>query len=340
MLDLDNVKSRYDEAFQLFLAGEVDEASDRVAVLGAEVRTKGGGLESLVEIHTSCFGHVAERTDPLSAGKVLVESSPLLVRGVMGYAMNYCMTDVVGSVTAELEALQTQLCEARRRLREDDEFQTLFATPISHELRNPLNSIIGFTNILLNEWAGPLNSEQKENLRLVLDAGQRLLQIVNDLVDICRIESGVTRSNVREVFLRDVIEETLEKLPAGAVHVDMANEQDSITTDDRRLVQALENVVGTMYPLSSDLHCAVEGNAGGAVITITFNAESLPADRVAQLFQPLFRLDGSRPVHGTGLSLYLSRIIIRDLLGGEIRTSAGADGEVILTVTLPASVPA
>ena len=92
----------------------------------------------------------------------------------------------------------------------------MFIASMSHELRTPLNSVIGFASIILKEWAGPVNVEQKENLASILRAGKLLLALVNDVIDVSKIEAGKIQPLVEEFDLDQVITEAVELITPEA----------------------------------------------------------------------------------------------------------------------------
>src|SRR6185369_16763356 len=142
--------------------------------------------------------------------------------------------------TAELE-------DANYRLREIDHLKSMFIASMSHELRTPLNSIIGFSSILLDEWVGPMNDEQKENLAIVLRAGKHLLSLINDVIDVSKIEAGLIEINPEEFELHDVISEvtaSLQKEIEGkGLKLQVASIRLKMHTDRRRLLQCVLNLL-------------------------------------------------------------------------------------------------
>ena len=86
-----------------------------------------------------------------------------------------------------------ELSEANMRLKDLDRLKSMFIASMSHELRTPLNSIIGFSSILRDEWMGPLNTEQKEKRAHIFRSGKHLLALINDVIDVSKIEAGKDR---------------------------------------------------------------------------------------------------------------------------------------------------
>lgn len=142
--------------------------------------------------------------------------------------------------TADLQA-------ANEKLKDLDRLKSLFIASMSHELRTPLNSIIGFSSILLNEWIGPLTSEQKENLSSVLRSGKHLLALINDVIDVTKIEAGKVDVKVEDFDLHDMVQETValvaQEIRSRHLALNLQVERVQLHTDRRRLMQCLLNLV-------------------------------------------------------------------------------------------------
>lgn len=220
-----------------------------------------------------------------------------------------------------------ELEEANGKLREIDRLKSMFIASMSHELRTPLNSVIGFSSILLNEWVGPMNDEQKENLATVLRAGKHLLSLINDVIDVSKIEAGLIEINLEEFELQDVLFEvtaSLKKeiegkgleLRVGSVHLKMH-------TDRRRLVQCVLNLLSNAvkYTEKGTISIAVNLVESGLVeISVEDTGIGIREEDRPKIFEPFVRLDANRlpGVHGTGLGLYLTRKLVMETLKGYI----------------------
>ncbi|MDP3177403.1 MAG: PAS domain S-box protein, partial [Spirochaetaceae bacterium] len=121
------------------------------------------------------------------------------------------------NIVEDLNEKTSELERANAKLRELDRLKSMFIASMSHELRTPLNSIIGFSSILLNEWIGPLSAEQKENLAAVLRAGKHLLSLINDVIDVSKIEAGKIESIAEEFEVRSVVAEAMESIRADTI---------------------------------------------------------------------------------------------------------------------------
>lgn len=148
-----------------------------------------------------------------------------------------------GTINARLELL-TRITD---RIMELDRLKSMFIASMSHELRTPLNSIIGFSSVLKKEWAGPVNEEQQSLLLAINRSGKHLLLLINDVIDISKIESGELDTHFENFDLHDVISEIVELMNKEFVkkHLELKVESIHLTmhTDRRRLFQSILNLV-------------------------------------------------------------------------------------------------
>jgi len=234
-----------------------------------------------------------------------------------------------------------ELEEANYKLREIDRLKSMFIASMSHELRTPLNSVIGFSSILLNEWVGPLNEEQKENLAIVLRAGKHLLSLINDVIDVSKIEAGLIEINRDEFELNDVIAEaatTLAKeIENNGLELQISCIRVKMHTDRRRLLQCVLNLLSNAVKYTekgtiSIVVNLVTGRIDGkneptpglekdfVEIYVEDTGIGVREEDKAKIFKPFVRLDSRLlpNVHGTGLGLYLTRKLVTETLKGEI----------------------
>jgi signal transduction histidine kinase len=152
------------------------------------------------------------------------------------------LEELVKTRTAELEI-------AKERAEEADRIKSAFLATMSHELRTPLNSIIGFTGILLQGMVGPLNDEQAKQLGMVYDSARHLLNLINDVLDISKIEAGQLKIASEPVDVLRVIgkvvqtETPLAEKKGLVLAAEVAPEVGQITSDRRRVEQILLNLV-------------------------------------------------------------------------------------------------
>jgi PAS domain S-box-containing protein len=241
-----------------------------------------------------------------------------------------------------------ELTAANERLKELDRLKSEFLASMSHELRTPLNSIIGFTEIVLAGLAGPLNEEQGRQLQMSLNSGRHLLALINDLLDLARIEAGRAAPHDRWFDLRGVLDEvanTLAPLAAQkalpvAVHI----AGDTRMISDRKMVyQIILNLAGNAVKFTERGRVEIRCEAVGDTIEVRVidTGIGIKSENVRLLFEAFRQLEGSarRRFEGTGLGLHLSKRLV-DLLGGTISVESEFGRGSTFTLTLPKARPA
>jgi PAS domain S-box-containing protein len=254
------------------------------------------------------------------------------------------LEELVKERTGELEEKTVQLERANIRLQELDRLKSVFLATMSHELRTPLNSIIGFTGILQQELVGPVNDEQKKQLGIVRDSSTHLLNLINDVLDISKIEAGQLTVAREPCDLRAAIEKVASnmRLIAGkkglALEVVIAPEIGTITSDQRRVEQIIFNLISNAIKFTDKgrviIQCSVKG--GEIVTSVTDTGIGIKNKDIDQLFEPFHQIDtGSvRQYEGTGLGLSICRKIL-DLLGGRIWVESEWGKGSTFSFTLP-----
>ena len=223
-----------------------------------------------------------------------------------------------------------------------------FLTGMSHELRTPLNAIIGFTGTLLMQLPGPLTEEQQKQLQIVQSSARHLLSLINDMLDLAKIESGKIELHLEPVTVQQVIDEVATALRSFAENKRLALEiltprnDIVITTDRRALHQILLNLTNNAIKYTErgsvrvDLTRKVSGNAAFVEIAIVDTGIGISAEDQARLFEAFEQLDTSstRRFEGTGLGLYLSQQLAT-LIGGNLRVQSEPKKGSTFTLTVP-----
>jgi len=259
------------------------------------------------------------------------------------------------NVEAQVVERTKELSVAKDEAESADRLKSAFLATMSHELRTPLNSIIGFTGILLQELAGPLNDEQQKQLGMVQGSARHLLALINDVLDISKIEAGELQIAAEPFDLRASIEKVisivrpLAEKKSLALSVTVGESVAAMTGDSRRVEQILLNLLGNAIKftesgsvtLAAMLVPDFKRNAEDAQIPavrlqVTDTGIGIKPEHVALLFQPFRQVDStlSRSHEGTGLGLAICRRLT-ELMHGAIAVQSRRHVGSVFAVTLP-----
>lgn len=232
------------------------------------------------------------------------------------------------------EHLETQVKErtmeleiAKEQAESADRLKSAFLATMSHELRTPLNSIIGFTGIILQEIVGPLSDEQRKQLTMVKNSAQHLLVLINDVLDISKIEAGQLEIVCEPYDLRRSIEETVGSARpiAEKKGIDLictiASDNGTIRGDRRRVEQVLLNLLSNAIKFTEKGSVTVkyEGDGDTVTIRVVDTGIGIREENQETIFQPFRQIDSglNREYEGTGLGLSISKRLV-ELMGGTI----------------------
>jgi len=219
-----------------------------------------------------------------------------------------------------------ELAEANCRLQELDHLKSMFIASMSHELRTPLNSILGFTGILLMGMSGELSAVQKKQLGMVKKSARHLLELINDVIDVSKIEAGKTELNMEAFDIGELVHDVGESFAVIAANKGLRLEWNKdgkveVSSDRRRVRQILMNLVGNAVKFTESGTVAISLSKAGEGVSIRVRDTGVGMQRedMARLFEAFSRItiQGRPVVEGTGLGLYLSQRIA-GLLGGKI----------------------
>lgn len=230
--------------------------------------------------------------------------------------------------TTDRKHFELALQEKNAELANANQAKDRFLATMSHELRTPLNAIIGFTGTLLMKLPGPLTAEQEKQLGTVQSSARHLLSLINDLLDLAKIEAGKVELYLEPVVCQQVIEEVATFLRPQAekkglaLHVTMPETELQLRTDKRALSQIVLNLASNAIKFTErgEVHLQLSAAAAGGDIRISVADTGVgirPEDQ-AKLFEAFSQVDHPiRRREGTGLGLYLSQKLAT-LLGGNI----------------------
>lgn len=249
------------------------------------------------------------------------------------------LEELVRKRTAELEV-------AREKAESADHLKSAFLATMSHELRTPLNSIIGFTGLLIQGLAGPLNDEQLKQLGMVQNSSRHLLELINDVLDISKIEAGQLDIISEPFDLAGSIEKVtglvspLAEKKGLAVRLEKQAGIGMFTGDKRRVEQVVINLLNNAIKFTDkgfvELSCSANGP--DIVISVRDTGIGIKPEDMERIFKPFQQIDTglSRRHEGTGLGLSITRKLI-DMMGGKILVQSEVGKGSTFTVILPAS---
>ncbi|OIO71230.1 MAG: hypothetical protein COW19_06355 [Zetaproteobacteria bacterium CG12_big_fil_rev_8_21_14_0_65_55_1124] len=250
-----------------------------------------------------------------------------------------------GRLEEEVKARTTELEQANRQLKELDQLKSMFIASMSHELRTPLNSIIGFTSITLDGLSGELNDTQRDQLQRVHKAGKHLLSLINDVIDISKVEAGRTDVLPAEFTLQDVVDEAVGVIqPLAAqkqlsLKVDIPQGTITLYTDRQRLLQCMLNLVSNAVKFTEKggITLSARGIGKDVEIAVSDTGIGIAKEDLPKLFEAFERLESHLRIKagGTGLGLYLTRRICMGLLQGRISVESTPGKGSIFTLHIP-----
>lgn len=287
-----------------------------------------------------------------------IKTSSGAVRRVIGVSRD------VTELKQQWQLLETQ----NQQLAENTRVKQEFITTTSHELRTPLTAVLGFSNVLLQGFFGTLNPKQTDYVERIHDSGQHLLDLINDILDLSRLEADRLELDCQAIFVPDVCEGVISLIRERALNqglklnVDLDPSIDWIVADPRRLKQMLLNLLanavkftqeGTVglkvyrqpLPLCADGPIATEvledngsGDRASEMIRFLVWDTGIGIDPVSQqkLFSPFSQIDSSlaRNQHGSGLGLVITRKLA-ELHSGTVTLESAPNQGARFTIALP-----
>ena len=230
--------------------------------------------------------------------------------------------------TRDAEKAQSE-AEAATRAKSD------FLANMSHELRTPINSIIGFSEVLEDELLGSLNASQREDVQYILKAGRHLLSLINDILDLSKVESGKMELEVDKVSLRGILDASLvmhrEKALRHGISLDLQMEPVTdivIEADERRLKQIMFNLLSNAVKFTPDggsVRVTAREITGAQEVetSIEDTGIGIKPEDVSKLFKEFSQLDSvyDKKYEGTGLGLALTKKLV-ELHGGRMQVAS------------------
>ncbi len=257
-------------------------------------------------------------------------------------ALGSAMSNALTYKTVQQQAIRLE--QANQELLEADRLRSEFVANMSHELRTPLNSIIGFSSILMKNRHQTLSEKDLDYSEKINRNGRHLLSLINDILDLSKIEAGRMEVEMRPTRVELVAKETVELLHTQAearrlaLELVVEGEIPEVRTDGDKLRQAIINLVGNAVKFTHQGGVTVRIYAKSNVVGIDVmdTGIGIPEDKVKVIFEPFRQVDSSttRQYGGTGLGLSITRSII-ELLGGRITVQSEMNKGSVFTILLP-----
>ncbi len=289
------------------------------------------------------------------------KGTEIIAKGDLDYKIGITKRDEIGDLVKSFENMclnlkksydelevkvakrTEELSQTNIRLKGLDKLKSMFIASMSHELRTPLNSIIGFTSVMLQGVAGKITEEQKKQLTMVQNSANHLLALINDIIDVSKIEAGKIELDIEEFNLSEIAQEVKDSFKVAAEEKDLElslemPEKLVIKSDERRTKQVLMNFVSNALKFTDKgkIEMNVAKKDGKAEVSVRDTGIGMKKEGMDKLFKPFSQLPikGRPKREGTGLGLYLSKKIA-DLLGGEIKAESEFGKGSVFTFTLP-----
>jgi signal transduction histidine kinase/CheY-like chemotaxis protein len=259
------------------------------------------------------------------------------------------LNEELGDTNRGVVALYAELDERAEQLRRASELKTRFLSNMSHEFRTPLNSILALSRLLLDRMDGDLTAEQERQVGYIRRSAESLLELVNDLLDLAKVEAGkidmkVTRFTVFSLFgtLRGALRPLLVS-PAVELIFEAGDDIPQLVTDEAKVAQILRNLISNALKFTEKgevrVHAQYEADQNLAVFSVRDTGIGIaPADQ-SRIFEEFSQVDSKlqRKAKGTGLGLPLSRSLA-ELIGGTLRVESVLGQGSIFTLTFPATL--
>ncbi len=292
---------------------------------------RGDGLALPVEIN-------AQRVVGVSPGLVQAFARDISARRIMEAEIR--------RQNEELRRINQELQVGRDLALNASRLKSQFLANMSHELRTPLNSIIGYTQFVLEDRERPLPDDQREDLGRVLHAGRHLLDLINGVLDVARIESGRESVSISLLDLRALVESVIDavapmaKVKGLSIDYRVEGGLPLLETDEKKLRQVLLNLLANAVKFTDRGSVRVictRADAGALRVAVSDTGIGIPAEHLDDIFSEFHQVDPSihKRYGGTGLGLAIARRLT-DLLKGTIQVESvpGAGSTFILTIPL------
>jgi signal transduction histidine kinase len=284
-------------------------------------------------------------TIPVLHGVVLLEDTQTTVGFVLDRTEQRAAEEKLKRYASALEEANAELSRQKERAERESRFKSTFLANMSHELRTPLNAIIGFSELLEQEIPGPLTQRQAEYVEYVIGSGRHLLSLVNDVLDLSKVEAGRMELSREWNQLEPVIDaargsvEPMAQKRGVVLGVSVPAELPALYLDPTRIKQVLYNLLSNAIKFTQrggSVSLQVELQQAVVEVSCTDTGTGIRAEDLPRLFREFEQLDhgsGDKP-EGTGLGLALTKRLV-ELHGGRVTVSSEVGTGSRFAFTLP-----
>ena len=234
--------------------------------------------------------------------------------------------EIIGAWTdiTERKIAELKLQKARDESDSANRAKSEFLSRMSHELRTPLNAVLGFSQLLDSDRKEPLNETQRKYVTEILNAGYHLLDLINEILDLARIEAGRVAVRMEDVSLREICEECkaliLPQANRRKIRIEDQTEDVKVFADRKRLKQIVLNLMSNAVKYNREeglIEIRTSRHNDGIRLLIRDSGEGISAEDIKRLFQPFERLQPRENIEGTGIGLLISKNLT-EMMNGRI----------------------
>lgn len=319
-------------------------------------------LISLVNIHKfdkECYDIIEHSTTNINssyAGLISKERTNILAETLSNTnqkleAQTEELQEQAEELTQTSEELHEQNIELdmqRKEVENANRLKSEFLSNMSHELRTPLNSILALSHVLTQKTADRLSDEEMNYLKVIERNGKQLLELINDILDLSKIEAGQMDVSPSEISLYEIVNDIADSIKPTVIDkgidlkVNFTKDFPRITTDEFLLFRILQNIITNAVKFTEQGTVLITGksNKDQVSIIVTDTGIGIPAENIACIFEEFRQLDGgtARRFEGTGLGLAIAKRSAV-LLGGDIYVESKENEGSTFTIELPVELP-
>jgi signal transduction histidine kinase len=322
MIHFNEIAAAYESDLRGYVANPTEEGLAAAYENGRSALTGGIGLVAFAEMHWRAFAEVAAET----------------YQGVEGNLAATFFAEAMAPYEMALRAFRDTnlvLNRANQQLSRANLMKTRFFNYLNHELRTPLNSVLGFAELIHAGKVGPLTDPQRRYSANIVTAGRQMLHLVNEMLDLAKLEAGKMEVSKEEVDLTAVIlaamEETAPLAGRAGIEVSFESEPRHFATGDRqRLLQVFLNLISNAVKFTGPggrVSIEVASSPSEVMVAVIDTGIGIPVDKLEEIFDEFAQAEMAESAEplGTGLGLPLTRRLL-DLMGGSVvaRSAPGA----------------